>query len=362
MKAVIFAGGVGTRLWPLSRKKSPKQFEKIIDKKSTLQLTVERLRPEFKPEDIFISTGHAYIELIQKQLPFLPKKNIIGEPYKKDVGPAVAYVIGYLARKHSKNEPVVILWSDHIVRREKHFKKILFAAEKLVSQENRKIVFIGQKARFASDNLGWIKYGNTEKKINGIGFYKFEGFKYKPDKKFAETYFKDNRHCWNLGYFVSTPEFILDLFKKFAPKIYAPALKILDSIDTKIFNQSLEKNYANMPSINFDNAVLEQLEKKYAYVVVEDIGWSDVGAWEALKEALEQTRQDNIMHGNVLLKDSTDNLVYNYDDKKLIVGVDLSEILVVNTDDVLLVAKKSSVSKIKKIVESFQGTKNERLI
>ena len=116
-----------------------------------------------------------------------------------------------------------------------------------------------------------------------------------------------------------------------------------------------------MPEINFDNAVLEQLDKDCAYVVIDDIGWSDVGAWEALKEALEQRREDNIIKGRVMLEDSSDNLVYNYDGERLIVGVDLSDLLVVNTKDVLLVAKKSSVSKIKKLVESFQGTENEHL-
>src|SRR3989344_5512038 len=130
MKAVIFAGGVGTRLWPLSRKKSPKQFEKMIDQKSTLQLTVERMRPEFKPEDIFISTGSQYVDTIRKQLPFLPKENILGEPYKKE---------------------------------------------------------------------------------DGLNFYSFEGFKYKPSKGLANKYFNDNKHCWNLGYFISTPHFIRDM-------------------------------------------------------------------------------------------------------------------------------------------------------
>jgi len=116
-----------------------------------------------------------------------------------------------------------------------------------------------------------------------------------------------------------------------------------------------------MAEISFDNAVLEQLDKQHAYVVMEDIGWSDVGAWEALKEALEKETQDNIIRGRVLLENSEDNLVYNYEGSKLIVGVNLKDLLVVNTNDVILVAQKSAVQQIKKLVESFQGTENEHL-
>ena len=116
-----------------------------------------------------------------------------------------------------------------------------------------------------------------------------------------------------------------------------------------------------MPIINFDNAILEQLQQKDVKVIVEDIGWSDVGAWESLKEALEINKSDNITNGKVYLKDSSDNLVYNYNDKKLIVGIDLEDMLIVNAQDVLLVTKKTSVSKIKTLVESFEGTEHEKL-
>ena len=360
MKAVIFAGGVGTRLWPLSRKKSPKQFEKVVGDKSTLQLAAERLMPEFKPEDIFISTGTAYVDVVAQQLPFVPRENIIAEPAKKDVGPAVALIMGYLAKRFP-DEPVIILWSDHIVQQIEKFKNIILQANEVVKEHPEKIIFIGHTPRFASENLGWIETDEEAFTKEEVTFRTFAGFKYRPNPELAQQYFSDKRYCWNLGYFVTTPGFIYDLFRRFSPNIYSVTEKIVQHKEHESFNKALQEHYKEMPEINFDNAVLEQLDKDCAYVVIDDIGWSDVGAWEALKEALEQQREDNITKGRVMLEDSVDNLVYNYDGERLIVGVDLSDLLVVNTKDVLLVAKKSSVSKIKKLVESFQGTEHEHL-
>lgn len=360
MKAVIFAGGVGTRLWPLSRKKSPKQFEKIVGDKSTLQLAIERLLSDFKAEDIYVSTGAPYVDMVASQLNFIPKENIIGEPEKKDVGPAVAFMMGYLSKRFP-NESVIILWSDHLVKNEKKFMDIVRTSCKRVEEEQERIVFIGQKPRFASENLGWIETSGLEKQINGIDFHSFAGFKYRPDKQLAESYFQDSRFCWNLGYFVSTPHFMHSLFKRFTPHIHSLVEKILEADGTPEFQEKFAEYYHQMPEISFDNAVLEQLDNEYASVVMEDIGWSDVGAWEALKEALEESREDNITKGKVFLEDTSDSLVYNFDENKTVVGIDLDDMLVINTGDVLLVTKKTSVPKIKKVVEKFAGTENESL-
>lgn len=361
MRAIIFAGGVGTRLWPLSRKKSPKQFERVIGDKSTLQSTVDRLLPDFKPEDIYISTGLAYVDMVAAQLPFVPRENIIGEPFKKDVGPAVAYAVSYIARQTGNDEPVVILWSDHLVRQVKKFKDLLKSAGEMIKSEPTRLIFIGQKPRFASDNLGWIHFGESEKKLHNFDFNKFLGFKYKPNKELAEEYFKGADHCWNLGYFVATPSFLLSLFQRFVPDIYEKVETITSHFGQEDYMDVLKREYGEMPEINFDNALLEQLNHDNAYVMVEDIGWSDVGAWEALKEALEQRREDNVINGRVMLEDSVDNLIYNYEGDKLIVGIDLDDLLIVNTADVLLVANKKSVGKIKTLVENFKGTENEDL-
>lgn len=360
MKAIIFAGGTGTRLWPLSRKNSPKQFEKIVGEKSTLQLMVDRLIPDFSPKDIYISTNIAYLKIIQDQLPMLPKQNFIFEPQKKDVGPAIALTIGIIGKKNP-NEPIVILWSDHLVKKVNLFKKVIKAACDFVGSNNDKIIFIGHKPRFANINLGYIHYGKKALNHKSVDFYDFEGFKYKPDDATAKKFFQSESYAWNLGYFVTTPKFVMDAFKRFAPNIYNNVEKIIVHLGKKEYEKNLTKIYAKIESISFDNAILENLDKKSALVVVEDIGWSDVGAWEALKEALENHPYENVIRGKVFLEKVRDSLVYNYEDKKLVVGIDLDEIVVVNTPDVLLIAKKTSVSKIKTLVENFQGTELEKL-
>ncbi len=358
MKVVVFAGGVGTRLWPLSRKKSPKQFERIIGNKSTLQLAVERVVPDVPYKDIYVSTGNAYTHLVAEQLKEIPPENIIAEPVKRDVGPAVAMVMGKLARDFP-HEPTLIMWSDHLVKKTNLFKHIVKEAAEMIYKNNERIVFIGQRPRFPSEDLGWIKTDGISEEHNGILFRTFEGFKYRPDRDLAQKYFADPAYCWNLAYFVSTPTFIYSQFKRFSPNIYRITEKILNH--PKGFVAGAKEYYHEMPEINFDHAVLEQLEYNYARVIVEDVGWSDVGAWEALKESLQEARTDNITKGEVLLEDCADNLVYNYDNGKLVVGIDLHDALIVNTNDVLLVANKSSVSKVKKLVERFQGTVHEEL-
>lgn len=360
MKAIIFAGGAGTRLWPLSRKKSPKQFERMIGNKSTLQLTIDRLQPDFKPEDIYISTNILYKDIIKSQLPNIPDENFIFEPEKKDVGPAISLVMGII-KKFDGHEPVAILWSDHLVKRVNKFKKILTVACKYIKKNPNKLVFISHKPRYASVNLGYIHVGEKASEEDGVCFYKFEGTKYKPDEETAKEFFESGKYAWNLGYFVTTSDFICDSFKRFAPNIYNNTEKILEHYGKRDYDEVLKKLYGQVEGINFDNAILENLDKKDALVVVEDIGWSDIGAWEALKEALENYPYENVTRGKVFLEHTRDSLIYNYEDNKLIVGIDLDENIIVNTNDVILIAKKKSVPKIKKLVENFKGTENEHL-
>ena len=360
MNAIIFAGGVGSRMWPLSRKKTPKQFEKIVGDDSTLQLAAKRLQPDFTWDHIYVSTGKSYKSIVEKQLPLMPKEHVIGEPVMRDVGPAVGLVTALLS-KQDPDEPMTILWSDHLVKKEVLFRNILKEAGEIIKKDPNQIIFVSQKARFASENLGWIEYGDVVEKRGDIEFHSFVDFQYRPDKTTAEKYFKTGRHGWNLGYFVTTPRFLLTQYKKLVPNVYEGLMNIADAWGTDTYESVLEEIYPTLEKIHFDNAILEKLQKEHALVVTENIEWSDIGAWEALKEALEDSTDKNVTQGRVLLQDTSDALVYNYNNKQLVVAIDASELLIVNTDDVLMVCSKHSVPKIKKLVESFANTELENL-
>lgn len=360
MKIVIFAGGVGTRLWPLSRKNTPKQFEKIVGDKSMLQIAVDKLFPEFQWEDIYISTGSRYTDLLHEQLPNIPEENILMEPEMRDVGPAVGLVTAMFAKKFP-NEPFAILWgSDHLVKNEEMFRKTLRTAEEIVHKEKEALVFIGQKPRFANQNLGYIEFGDEMDKVNDIPVHAFTGFEYRPHLSTAEKFLADGHHSWNLGYFVTTPSFLWSLFEKYSPELYAQLKTIYDAYETPDFESVLSSVYPNIDKISFDNAILEKMDPSYGRVLSVDIGWSDIGAWEALKEALSESIEDNVTKGKVMTKDTKDTLVFNFTDQ-LVSAIDLEGFLIINTADVVLVCPKDSVPKIKTFVEELAGTDFESL-
>lgn len=360
MKIVMFAGGVGSRLWPLSRKNTPKQFEKIIGERTMLQITVGKLFPTYTWNDVYISTGAHYAENVLAQLPELPKDHVLVEPEMRDVGPAVGLVTS-LFEKTSPDEPIALLWgSDHLVREEELFRNVLKSAEEFVRENPEKIVFVGQKPRFPNQNLGYIEFGDETDKAGEFPLYAFKSFLYRPHLSKAEKWVKDGKHAWNLGYFVTTPRFLWKLFEQFSPELFKDLQKIQATYGTNEYQKTLMEVYPAIEKISFDNAVLEKMDPSYGRVVSVDLGWSDIGAWEALKEALSDTVEQNVTKGEVAVEDCEDTLMYNFTNQ-LVVGIDLKNMIVVNTKDVFLVCPKDSVPKIKKFVEKLSGTDLEHL-
>lgn len=352
MKAVVFAGGVGTRMWPLSRVHSPKQFEKMVGSKSTLQLTVARLRPEIDWQNIYISTGAVYAPLVKKQLPGILAENIIGEPKMRDVAGAVGLLSAIIAKK-DENCPMAILWSDHIMRRVDEFKKALHVGSEYIRKNSNKILFLGHKARYANQNLGWIQMGEEIKRLNGFKILQFKSWKYRPDFKLVQKFFKNKNYAWNPGYFISTPGFILKQYQRFMPEMYKKIIELQQAYGKPGYKRKFKKIYPTFEKISFDDAILEKLEPEKAVVVSVDFGWSDLGTWVAFKEALQKSDKENVTKGKVFLHQCENSLVYNYSDQ-LLTTIDLKGMVVVNTEDVLLVCTKESMKNIKKVVSHFK--------
>lgn len=357
LKVVVFCGGVGTRLWPLSREKNPKQFINVVGEQTLLQNTIyNRLRPDITWGDIFISTGREYVQDVRRQVPEVTEGNIIAEPEMRDTAPAVAYAMAVIGKKYPKN-PVLVLWQDHLVKRVSLFKQALFRAVKLV-QEKGGLVYLGVPPRFASINLGYLRVGKELAADGETKVYKFKGFIEKPDEEQAAHFFESGRYLWNPGYFVTTPEFLLGVYKDQRENydIYDKIRTIQRSLGTAEEKEVAARVFPTIEKIAIDYVVHENLPQESALVVAADFDWSDVGEWNSLKEALEQNPLDNVIKGEHIGFESRGCLVYSYS-KRLVATVDLKDMIIVDTDDVLLVCPAEKAQNVKKLVTRLKRTK-----
>lgn len=365
MKIVIFAGGTGRRLWPLSRQASPKQFEPIIGEHSTLQLAVERVRDVYGAQNIFISSNSRYQEMIREQLPALPPQNIIGEPERRDLAAAVGLAMAHLfvaARESGadRSEPVAILWGDNYMSDSETFVALLEAAERLLQDEKARIVFMGETPRFANENLGWIGLGEKLGEVEGRPYYAFNSWRYRPPLEEAKRMLEGKRHVWNTGYFVTTIGFVQSLYELYQPEMAARLAEIERSIGTAAYESVLAQRYPEIEVASFDDAILTHVAPEEAVVLHGEMGWSDPGTLYALKEALATGRQQNVEEGLVMALDSTDSLLLNYENDKLVAVIGLEGFIVVNMEDALLVVHKDRIPEVKTLVNRLQGTELEK--
>lgn len=357
MKLVIFAGGSGRRLWPISRQKSPKQFEPIIGNKSTLQLAVDRVLDTYGGENIFISTNERYVNLVRAQLPTLPSENIIGEPARRDLAAAVGLAMMHLAHKtQSDHEAVAILWGDNYMDQVPTFLAVLAAAEALLQRQEANILFVGETPRFANENLGWIGLGEALGEVNGRSFYRFGSLTYRPPLDRCREMFAEKKHVWNTGYFVTTIGFVQQQYQQQQSVMWAQLTEIGREIGRPEYPATLHRVYPQIESISFDDAILQYVHPGDAAVLHGQMGWSDPGTLYALKEAINPDPQANVIQGRVITGQTADCLIYNYEAEKLVAVVGVEGMIVVNTPDALLVVHKDQIPLVKKLVNDLDGT------
>jgi mannose-1-phosphate guanylyltransferase len=361
MKIVIFAGGTGRRLWPISRKKTPKQFEPILGQRSTVQLAVERVLATYGAENIFVSTNESYLEIIRDQLPALPPQNVIGEPERRDLAPAVGLAMAHLARAaEDPGEPVAILWGDNYMSDVPTFLSLLAAGEELIRQERAEIVFVGETPRFANENLGWIGLGEEKGEVGGVPYFSFESFVYRPPLEQAREIYSGQRHVWNTGYFVTTLGFVRKLYALHQPALAADLGVIEAAIGSEDYEDVLHETYPRLERISFDDAILTHIAPEQAVTLHGEMGWSDPGTLYALKEALATDDGATVTEGLVLAPDTRDSLLFNYEGDKLMAVIGLDGIVVVNTEDAILVVHKDMIPRVKELVNSLEGTELEK--
>lgn len=351
MKAVILAGGSGTRLWPLSRNSKPKQFQKLISNRSMLQETIERL-DFLKPTDIYISTNEKYLPIVKEQVKeLIPAKNIIVEPDLRDTAPCIGLAAVYLA-KHHPHEVMSIIYADHLIQNKQEFIKKLKIAEKIAKTQNT-LNIIEVKAKFPNVNLGYVKIGKALKPIDGNEIFAFEKFTEKPDLKTARKFLQSYKYLWNTGLYVWRIDTILKHFKHHLPKTYKNLIKIQKQIGTPAEQETLKEFYPKCDKISIDYGIMEKVDRKEVLIIPAELGWSDVGTWESIFEELANNEKTNLTKGRHIGIDSEGSLIYG-NGKKLIATIGIKDLVVVETEDALLICKKEQSQDVKTLVEKLK--------
>lgn len=341
--ALIMAGGKGTRFWPLSTEEKPKQFLNLIGSETMIQMTVNRINKLVPIERIFVSTGSMYVDLVKEQLPDLPNENIIVEPEGRNTAPCIALSSFVIKRKFS-NCNIVVLPSDHLIKDEKEFLKIVECGNEFIEYNNEAIITLGMTPTRPEVGYGYIKFCYDKKLSNSHKVIKVESFVEKPNLEKAKEYLASKHYLWNGGMFIWNVDNILCKIKKYSNKTYI-ALEKITTIDQESLQSFINENYKHTEAISIDYAVLEKSSD--IYVIPSNFGWDDVGSWEALDRYREKDDNGNVLVGSAKAVESEENLVISSSQDIVIEG--LKGIYVIECDGKILVGKKSNVKNVKEL-------------
>ena len=352
--AVILAGGGGTRLWPKSRKKTPKHLLKLFGEKSLLKLTYDRIEPIVPKENIYVITSKHHEIEVREDLPSVPPANIIAEPEAKNTALAMGAASAIIA---SRNPSAVISFfaADHIVEKQDRFQMNVLASLK-VAESGDYIVAIGIKPQFPHTGLGYIKVGaelDRESKIAEKGFvFAGMGFKEKPNLVTAQSFVASGQYLWNANLYTWSVNTIFKAFEKYSPDIYEAIKEIKDEGGTQTVIDKVYETVGKPDSIDYEIS-----EKADNIVVIPgDFGWNDVGDWKVVYDLKDKNKE-----GNVIVNPDVEYININSEnclveaDKKMIVTIGLKDIVIIETEDALLVCHKDNTQDVKKAVEKLKA-------
>jgi mannose-1-phosphate guanylyltransferase len=352
--AVILAGGGGTRLWPMSRNDVPKQFLPLVEENSMFRVSIERLAPLFTPEQIYVVTGRKYVDVMRADAPEIPPENFIVEPDGKNTAPAAALAVTVI-QKRDPQATMALLTADHHIAYKDKFRRVLEAAYTLAQEDL--IITLGISPSLPSTGFGYIRRGELLREIDGFACYRSLGFTEKPDTKTAAYFIRSGEYSWNSGMFIWRTDRALKEFAQHQSEIYRLMMELQPTVDTPDYDARLAEVWEQMPKVQIDAGMMEKSE--HIAVIPVDIGWSDVGSWDALFDVLDLDTDGNGFRGsapNRLVIDTKNTLVYS---DKLTVTIGIEDLVIVDTQDVLMICRKDRTQDVRKVVDMLRDMKHE---
>lgn len=346
--AVIMAGGVGSRFWPRSREKTPKQLLKIFGEITMIQATVKRLESIISAENIFVITNKIQSEGIKVQLPQIPVENIVEEPFGRNTAACIG-VASLMIKEKDPDAVTIVLPADHIIRDEDVFTSILKKAADFAYKSNG-LVTIGIPPTRPETGYGYIQIDDKETSEN---IHKVLTFAEKPNYSTAVKFLESGDFLWNSGMFIWKVESILDEIKIHMHDLYYELEHLRPHCFKPSFDEMMLKVYGQLKSISIDYGIMEK--SKQVFLIKGTFSWSDVGSWEEVYQLSEKNERGNSCIGNVFTELTNDSYIYSPDKFTAVIGLD--NIIVINTNDALLVCRRDQSQEVKKVYDYLKHSK-----
>ena len=342
---VIMAGGGGTRFWPLSRERYPKQLLNLTGNGLMINETIHRLSNVIGTNNLFIVTNEKQGDQMKVAVgDYFAKNHIILEPSARNTAACIGYAAFEIIKKYGDGV-MCIFPSDHYIKKQDEFENVLNKAISIANDQD-KLVTIGIRPTHPSTGYGYINYDSVE----NSSFYEVNEFVEKPNLQVAKIFVESGRYAWNSGMFVWKVSTILQNFERFLPKVYKYLKQITDSICTPEEYHIIRQIYEKIPSISIDHGIMERSDN--IAVIIGDFGWSDVGSWDSLGSIYDVDACGNVIKG-VQINISTKNCI-SYAKNRLIATIGVENMIIVETDDSVLVCRKDQAQKVKEVVEQLK--------
>jgi len=357
--AVIMAGGGGTRLWPLSREKRPKHMLQLVDEWSLFQTAVQRLGGVFQPDHIFVVTVASQAQTLQSQCPEIPAENFLLEPMPRGTASVVA--LGAIALKNKEpNAVMAVLTADHIITNQEKYHRLLRSA--YGAAQDGYLVTLGITPTYPATGYGYIQQGEKIGTYSDLNVYRVVRFTEKPTEDKAQLMLQSGDHAWNSGMFVWRVDQILNEFACQMPDLSSKIIKISNAWNNSDREEVILHVWPQIQPETIDYGIMEK-SSNVTVIPAKDLGWSDVGSWDALFDVLPTDEDGNIVIGGMHLPvDTRNSLIYMNQTRRLIVTIGVEDLVVVDTGDVVLICRKDQAQKVRQVVGQLKQGSNGNYI